>query len=291
MDLSVAGTIIGFILTALGAILTITQTRKMQKMIAGIIIALAGLAIIFLIAFSKPAKEMSSDSMAAASAEYDDNAASQPDMSTGNDRPESQPDMSTGNDNSNKVVDASNSHQESADPDIGAADKIGEGADPEESEPDVVSLSDIAWIEDEKIYTDASATTMREKTWNDCIRFGSSNINADGNAYIRAVCDQEYSRFTAEISPQEGFDTSETVTLYIYGEGSNLEYIPFDEFEITYDTKPFVVDYDISDLDYLYLVKTGEYSQARIAGQFINGYSGMGVLMRDAVLYRKEAED
>lgn len=45
------------------------------------------------------------------------------------------------------------------------------------------------------------------------------------------------------------------------------------------------VELDITGADELYIVKDGNYNQARIAGQYINGYTGMGVLMRNAALH------
>ena len=154
----------------------------------------------------------------------------------------------------------------------------------EEPEPSNVPLSDVAWLAEENIHEDESATTMREETWTDCIRFGSSNLNSDGNSTIVAACDQEYSKFTAEVSPQKGFDSSETVKLYIYGV-TNDDVVFAEDYTVKYSTKPFEIELDISGVDELYLQKIGNYNMGKIAGQFINGYTGMGVLMRDATLY------
>lgn len=165
-----------------------------------------------------------------------------------------------------------------------AESEITEEDDGEESGSNVVSLSDVAWLQEEKMNKNISSKTMRGEQWTDCIGFGSSNINADGNAYIIAACDQKYTRFTAEIAPQEGFDKSEKITLIIYG-GCNDEQIFKEEYQIDCMTDSFEIDLDISNAEELYFVKIGNYNQGRIAGQYINGYSGMGVLMRDAVLY------
>ncbi len=151
----------------------------------------------------------------------------------------------------------------------------------------IISIRDIAWLDDKKVYKDDNATTMRGETWSDCVRFGSSNINSDGISVLRVVCDQKYNKFTAEIAPQEGFDKTESVILYIYG-GTGDEQTFKEEFQIDYSTKPFKVEYDLSNTDEVYFWKTGNYNQGRIAGQFLNGYTGMGVLMRDAILYEKD---
>lgn len=156
--------------------------------------------------------------------------------------------------------------------------------DLQESEINTISIKDVAWLDDEKIYKDDYATTMRGEDWSDCIRFGSSNINSDGTSILRVVCDQKYNKFTAEIAPQEGFDKTESVTFYIYGATSDQQTFK-DEFQIDYSTKPFKVEYDLSNTDELYFWKSGNYNQGRIVGQYINGYTGMGVLMRDAALY------
>lgn len=161
--------------------------------------------------------------------------------------------------------------------------EVASNDDFQEIETNIISIRDVAWLDDEKIYEEDSATTMRGEEWSDCIRFGSSNINSDGTSVLRAVCDK-YNRFTAEFAPQEGFDKSETVTLYVYGgndEGQTFK----EEYQIDYSTKNIMVDVDISNSDELYIWKVGDYNQGRIAGQFINGYTGMGVLMRDATLY------
>ena len=83
--------------------------------------------------------------------------------------------------------------------------EIASESDSQEPEANSVSINDVAWLDDIKIYEDDYATTMRGEQWSDCIRFGSSNIISDGNAGLRAVCDKKYSKFTAEIAPQEGF--------------------------------------------------------------------------------------
>ena len=163
--------------------------------------------------------------------------------------------------------------------------EIEQNSDLQESEITTISIRDVAWLDDEKIYKDDYATTMRGEEWSDCIRFGSSNINSDGTSVLRVVCDKKFSKFTAEIAPQEGFDKTETVTLCIYG-GTDDQQTFKEEFQIDYSTKSFKVEYDISDTEELYFWKIGNYNQGRIAGQFINGYTGMGVLMRDAVLYK-----
>ena len=153
------------------------------------------------------------------------------------------------------------------------------------SNPSCVPLKDVHWIEEEYIRKDMDATTTRGNEWTGCIGFGSSNLNSDGNAYIIAVCDREYSRFTAEIAPQDGFDSSEEVTLYIYGY-SDENRVFTKSYQISCMTKPIKIDLDISDVEDLYFVKEGEYNLGKIAGQFINGNTGMGVLMRDAILYK-----
>lgn len=154
-------------------------------------------------------------------------------------------------------------------------------------EPDTVALEDVAWLEEKKIFSGDTATTTRGETWSNCIRFGSSNLNADEDSYLVAVCDQKYSKFTAKIAPQKGFDHSEIVTLYIYGVCSDNDELIFrEEYQISNSTKPFEVELDITGVDDLYFYKDGDYSTARAAGQFLNGYTGMGVLMSDAVLYK-----
>lgn len=153
----------------------------------------------------------------------------------------------------------------------------------EEPEPSNVSLADVAWLQDKKAYVSEALTTTRGETWYDCIQFGSSNLNADGNAYIIAACDQKYSTFSAEIVPQEGFDETESITLYIYGTSGN-EQIFLEEYSIDCMSKAFEVEFDISNVDELYISKVGNYGADRIAGQYINGYTGMGILMRNAIL-------
>lgn len=148
-----------------------------------------------------------------------------------------------------------------------------------------ISLSDVAWLEEDNIRKNILATTMRGEPWDNCIGFGSSNINADSDAAIIAACDQKYSRFTAEIAPQEGFDKSEKVKLYIYG-ACDGEQTFIEEYTIDFMTETFSVDLDISGAKELYIMKSGNYNQGRIAGQFINGYSGMGVLVHNATLYK-----
>lgn len=143
----------------------------------------------------------------------------------------------------------------------------------------------VAWLKCEKVYKDESEITMRGQQWNNCIRFGSSNLNADGCSIIIAACDQKYSKFTAQIAPQEGFDTSEMVTVYVYGMCDD-EQVFMEEYQIDYMTKNITIDINISGIDELYIEKVGDYNMARVAGQFINGYTGMGVLMRDATLHK-----
>lgn len=162
--------------------------------------------------------------------------------------------------------------------------EVEQNNDLQKSESNTISIRDVAWLDDEKIYKDDYATTMRGEEWSDCIRFGSSNINSDGTSVLRVVCDQKYSKFTAEIAPQEGFDKTETVTFYIYGGTGDVQTFK-EEYQIDYSTKSFKVEIDLTNTDELYFWKSGNYNQGRIAGQYINGYTGMGVLMRDAVLY------
>lgn len=166
------------------------------------------------------------------------------------------------------------------------------GKDPEDNstdiEPDTVALEDVAWVEQHNIHIDDTATTTRGEAWSNCIRFGSSDLNKDGDSCILAACDQKYKSFTAKIAPQQGFDHSEPVTLHIYGtciENQDDEELIFQKkYQINNITKSFEVEFDITGVDNLYLVKDGDYSPARYAGQYINGYTGMGVLMCDAVL-------
>lgn len=161
------------------------------------------------------------------------------------------------------------------------------GDDLTDIEPDTVALEDVAWLEEEKIYSDDTATTTRGETWSNCIRFGSSNLNADGDSYIVVVCDQKYSKFTAKIAPQKGFDHSDVVTLYIYGVCSDNDELIFrEEYQISNSTKSFEVEIDITGVDDLYFYKDGEYGTAKIAGQYLNGYTGMAILMSDAVLHK-----
>lgn len=140
----------------------------------------------------------------------------------------------------------------------------------EENESTDVTLSDVAWIQSEKAYKGETATTMRGEQWSNCIILGSSNINEDGCAIIIAACDQKYSKFTAEIAPQEGFDNSEEVTVYIYGV-CNSEQTFVEEYQIDCMTKNILIDIDITGIDELYIEKVGDYNMAMIGGQFING--------------------
>ena len=190
---------------------------------------------------------------------------------------------------SNEYNDNSNNNNQNKDDTKFDANEIDSeivsNSDIQESETNSVSIRDVAWLDDEQIYKDDYATTMRGEPWSDCIRFGSSNLNSDGESILIVVCDQKYNKFTAEIAPQKGFDKTETVTLYIYGaneEGQTFK----EEFQINYSTKPFRVEYDISSSDELYFCKKGNYNLSRIGGQLFNGYTGMGVLMRDATLYK-----
>ena len=157
-------------------------------------------------------------------------------------------------------------------------------------EPDIVALEDVAWVEQHNIHIDGTATTTRGEAWSNCIRFGSSDLNNDGDSYILAACDQKYKSFTAKIAPQQGFDHSEPVTLHIYGtcidNQDDKELIFQKKYQINNITKSFEVEFDITGVDNLYLVKDGDYSPARYAGQYINGYTGMGVLICDAVLHK-----
>ena len=156
-----------------------------------------------------------------------------------------------------------------------------------EIQPDNISLTDedVVWLQQENVYIETSQNTVREKDWSDCIRFGSSNLNADSDAYIIVACDQKYSKFTAEIAPQEGFDNSDSVVLIVYGVRDG-EQISKEEYEIDAMSKNKEVELDITGADELYLYKDGDYSQAKIAGQYINGYTGMGLLMRNATLHK-----
>lgn len=164
--------------------------------------------------------------------------------------------------------------------------KSNEEGDLEEIESTEMSLGNVPWLKKDNINKNMSATTMRGEVWDNCIGLGSSNINADSNAAIIAACDQKYSRFTAEIAPQEGFDESENVTLYIYG-GCDDEQTFVEKYTIDFMTETFLVDLDISGAKELYIIKSGNYNQGRIAGQFINGYTGMGVLIHNATLYKE----
>lgn len=150
----------------------------------------------------------------------------------------------------------------------------------------VVPLTDVSvtWLQEENVYKETSQKTVRED-WGECIRFGSSNLNADGDAYIIVACDQKYSKFTAEIAPQEGFDTSDHVVLIVYGVRGD-EQISKEEYSIDLMSRNTEVEIDITGADELYIVKDGDYNMGKIAGQYINGYTGMGVLMRNAVLHK-----
>ncbi len=158
--------------------------------------------------------------------------------------------------------------------------------DSKELETSSLSLTDdsVVWLQQENVYKETSQKTVREE-WSDCIRFGSSNLNADGDACIIVACDQKYNKFTAEIAPQEGFDKTDKVTLYVYGvhDGTNIFNEPY---LIDFMTKNTEIELDITGVDELYFFKNGDYNQAKIAGQYINGYTGMGVLMRNATLYK-----
>lgn len=162
---------------------------------------------------------------------------------------------------------------------------------PEESfiqEEPYVHLNDMFRIEESNVHIDASAVTTRGETWLNSMRLGSSNLNSDGISYLSLPCNGEYSRFTAEIAPHEGFDGRETVTLTIYGQDKDDNYVELGgTYEIGLYTKTISVDLDISSCDLLIIYKNGEYNMARIAGQYLNGYTGMGVLIKDGKLYRK----
>lgn len=153
-------------------------------------------------------------------------------------------------------------------------------------EPDSIPLTDddVVWLQNENVYIEASQKTVRED-WSDCIRFGSSNLNADSDAYIIVACDRKYSRFTAEIAPQEGFDESDGVVLIVYGVRDDVQ-ISKEEYSVDFMTKNTEIELDIAGVDELYIYKDGDYSQAKRGGQYINGYTGMGVLMRNAVLHK-----
>ena len=153
-------------------------------------------------------------------------------------------------------------------------------------EPDSIPLTDddVVWLQDENVYIEASQKTVRED-WSDCIRFGSSNLNADSDAYIIVACDRKYSRFTAEIAPQEGFDAADEVVLIVYGMRGDVQ-VFLEEYHVDFMTKNTEIEFDITDVDELYIYKDGDYSPEKIAGQYINGYTGMGVLMRNAVLHK-----
>lgn len=152
------------------------------------------------------------------------------------------------------------------------------------SEPSEISLRDVYWIEDEKIFIERTATTSRGKKWTNCVCFGTNNLNSDGESLIIAACDREYSRFTAEIAPEEGFDKTDAVTFYILGKDEDGTMFQ-ESYEINAMTSPIEIDIDISGVVDLYLKKEGDYSTSKYAGQFINGYTGMCVLMRNATLY------
>lgn len=160
--------------------------------------------------------------------------------------------------------------------------------DPLIQEEPYVRLNDMFRIEESNVHIDASAVTTRGETWLNSMRLGSSNLNSDGISYLSLPCNGEYSRFTAEIAPQEGFDGGETVTLTIYGQDKDDNYVELGgTYEIGLYTKTISVDLDISSCDLLIIYKDGEYNTARIAGQYLNGYTGMGVLIKDGKLYRK----
>ncbi|MBR0090703.1 MAG: hypothetical protein IJP92_03285 [Lachnospiraceae bacterium] len=151
-----------------------------------------------------------------------------------------------------------------------------------------ILLNDMYRIEESKIYIDSSAVTTWGDNWLNCMRFGSSNLNVDGNAYISLPTKCEYTRFTAEIAAEDGFDSSETVTLTIYGQDEEENYLDLGTYEIGRYTKPFSIDFDISSCDILIICKNGDYNMGRIAGQYLNEYTGMSVLIRDGKLYKKE---
>lgn len=279
--------IIGLILTVLGAILAVIEKKRVQKKIAGIIIALAGIAI-FLIVYSKNVEKIDSTIETIKSVEYADiKANSGADVNIENNKADETENNKAGETENNNTdeIGSDNTDMAVTEPEDNNTSEINESDDIEKPEPASISLSDVVWLEEENIHKDISATTMRGEQWSDCIGFGSSNINSDGTAVILAVCDQKYRKFTAEIAPQEDFDKSEEVTLYIYGV-CNDEQTFREEYQINRFTKPFEVEIDISGIEDLYFWKAGEYNQGRIAGQFINDYSGMGVLMREATLYR-----
>ena len=191
------------------------------------------------------------------------------------------------NDEANEADETVNDNTDvtTTDTEFVVASEIDEGDDLEELEPASVSLSDVVWLDDINIHKDISATTMRGEQWSDCMGFGSSNINSDGQAALLVACDQKYSKFIAEIAPQEGFDKSEEVTLCIYG-ACDGEQLSKEEFPINFMTESFTIEIDISRAKELYIWKLGDYNPGRIAGQYINGNSGMGVLMHDATLYK-----
>lgn len=154
-------------------------------------------------------------------------------------------------------------------------------------ELDGISLTDdtVVWLQEENVYRETDQKTVRED-WDECIRFGSSNLNADGDAYVIVACDQKYSKFTAEIAPQKGFDKSEEVIIYIYATRDGKQ-ISKEEYYVNLMTVNTAVELDITGADELYIVKDGNYDLSRIAGQYLNGYTGMGVLMRNAALHVK----
>lgn len=153
-------------------------------------------------------------------------------------------------------------------------------------EPSSIPLKSVHWIEEEKIHRDMSATTTRGEEWIDCIGFGSNNLNTDGNSHITVVCDKKYNIFTAEIAPQDGFDSSREVTLYFYSVNDG-EYTVLDYYNINNLTEPHDISIDISDVNTLCIEKKGDYSPSVYALQYINGYRGMCVLMRDATLHKE----
>lgn len=142
----------------------------------------------------------------------------------------------------------------------------------------------VAWIREKNVHKETSQKTVRED-WGECIRFGSSDLNADSVASIIVACDQKYSKFTAEIAPQEGFDTSDNVVLIVYGVCGD-EQISKEEYSIDLMSRNTEIELDITGADELYIIKDGDYNMGKIAGQYINGYTGMGVLMRNATLHK-----
>lgn len=132
----------------------------------------------------------------------------------------------------------------------------------------------------------ATTTTTSDEDWSDCIGFGSNNLNADSNADIVILCEQKYNKFTAEIAPQKMFDSSREVTLYFYKVEEGKEII-IDSYEINSMTEPQDIIVELSDVKILRIEKKGDYSPSIYAGQYINDYRGMCVLMRDATLHKE----